>query len=203
MPRHMRAAILYEQKKDLVIDDVTLPRTLDYGQVLVKVFYSGICGSQIGEIDGVKGEDKYLPHLLGHEGSGKVIGVGAGVTSLKPGNLVVLHWIKGMGIDSAPPLYRWREKPLNAGWVTTFNEYAIVSENRATVMPSDFDLKLATPFRLCHNYRIRRHQQRRPTQNRPVRRCLWHWGCGSQRHSGRENGFRPPCDCNRHRGFQA
>jgi D-arabinose 1-dehydrogenase-like Zn-dependent alcohol dehydrogenase len=56
----MRAAILVEQNKPLVVDAVELPRTLDYGQVLVKIFYSGICGSQIGEIDGVKGADNYL-----------------------------------------------------------------------------------------------------------------------------------------------
>ncbi|MFA6412290.1 MAG: zinc-binding dehydrogenase [Syntrophales bacterium] len=142
----MRAAILAEQKKPLVTDDVELPQTLGYGQVLVKVFYSGICGSQIGEIDGVKGEDKYLPHLLGHEGSGEVVDVGAGVKCVKPGDFVVLHWMKGQGVESASPLYHWRDKPLNAGWVTTFNEYAIVSENRLTVIPPDFDLKLATLF---------------------------------------------------------
>ena len=34
--------------------------------------YSGICGSQLGEIDGVKGPDRWLRHLLGHEGSGTV-----------------------------------------------------------------------------------------------------------------------------------
>lgn len=142
----MRAAILVEQKKPLVIDNVELPQTLDYGQVLVKVFYSGICGSQIGEIDGVKGEDKYLPHLLGHEGSGEIIDVGAGVKFVKPGDFVVLHWMKGLGVESASPLYHWRDRPLNAGWVTTFNEYAIVSENRLTVISTDFDLKLATLF---------------------------------------------------------
>jgi S-(hydroxymethyl)glutathione dehydrogenase/alcohol dehydrogenase len=142
----MRAAILVEQKKPLVIDNVELPQTLDYGQVLVKVFYSGICGSQIGEIDGVKGEDKYLPHLLGHEGSGEVISIGPGVKYVQSGDHVVMHWRQGKGIDVAPPRYLWQGKPLNAGYVTTFNEYAIVSENRLTTIPKDFDLKLATLF---------------------------------------------------------
>jgi len=68
IPRTMKAAILVEQKKPLVIDDIQLPNTLEVGQVLVKVHFSGICGSQIGEIDGAKGPDKFLPHLLGHEG---------------------------------------------------------------------------------------------------------------------------------------
>ena len=69
----MKAAILVEQCKPLVIADIELPPALDVGQVLVKVHYSGICGSQLGEMDGAKGEDKFLPHLLGHEGSGTVI----------------------------------------------------------------------------------------------------------------------------------
>ena len=58
-----RAAILVEQKKPLVIEEVEVP-TLKLGQVLVKVLASGICGSQIGEINGVKGPDRFLPHLL-------------------------------------------------------------------------------------------------------------------------------------------
>ena len=65
----MQAAILVEQNKPLVIDEVELPSKLDFGQVLVQVNYSGICGSQLGEIDGVKGEDPYLPHLLGEAGA--------------------------------------------------------------------------------------------------------------------------------------
>jgi len=54
--------------------------------------------------------------------------------------------MKGQGIESAVPVYRWRNRPLNAGWVTTFNEYAVISENRVTVMPKDFDPRLATLF---------------------------------------------------------
>src|SRR5262249_38077673 len=37
-------------------------------------------------------------------------------------------------------------RTLNAGWVTTFNDHAIVSENRMTVIPDDFDLKIAPLF---------------------------------------------------------
>jgi len=74
-----RAAILVEQRKPLVIDDVEIP-SLAFGQVLVEVKVSRICGSQLGEIDGVKGPDKYLPHLLGHEGGGIVREVGPEVT---------------------------------------------------------------------------------------------------------------------------
>ena len=129
----MQAAILVEQNQPLVIDEVQLPKSLEYGQVLVKIYYSGICGSQIGEIKGVKGPDAWLPHLLGHEASGIVVEIGEGVSTVQADDVVVLHWRKGEGIESSPPKYQWQGKQLNAGFITTFNEYAVVSENRLTV----------------------------------------------------------------------
>jgi S-(hydroxymethyl)glutathione dehydrogenase/alcohol dehydrogenase len=114
--------------------------------VLVKVLASGICGSQIGEIDGVKGPDRFLPHLLGHEGTGIVLEVGEGVRTVKPGDKVVLHWRKGSGLESTAPVYQSKLGPVNAGWVTTFNEAAIVSENRVTTIPRDFDAGVGALF---------------------------------------------------------
>ncbi len=146
IPKTMKAAILVEQRKPLVIAEVELPQTLEAGQVLVKVHFSGICGSQLGEIDGAKGEDKFLPHLLGHEGSGTVVDIGPGVRYVKPGDKVVLHWRKGQGIEPVPPKYQWDGKVVNAGWVTTFNEYAIVAENRITAIPADSDMEVAALF---------------------------------------------------------
>ena len=72
--------------------------------------------------------------------------IGLGVKYVKPGDKVVLHWRKGRGIESAPPKYRWRGQTLNAGWITTFNEYAIVTENRITTIPSDSDMEVAALF---------------------------------------------------------
>lgn len=145
-PKTMKAAILAELNQPLVIDQVELPSVLEVGQVLVKVHCSGICGSQLGEIDGAKGEDKYLPHLLGHEGSGVVQSVGPGVRFVKPGDHVVLHWRKSQGIESVPPRYTWRGKPLNAGLIATFNEYAVVSENRVTRIDASSDMETASLF---------------------------------------------------------
>lgn len=145
-PRTTVAAILVEQHAPLVVDEIELPDELFAGQVLVEIRSSGICGSQLGEIDGVKGHDPYLPHLLGHEAGATVLAVGPGVTHAAPGDRVVVHWHKGRGIEAAPPSYRWRGRKLNAGWATTFNRHAIVSENRTTVIPPDFDLDLATLF---------------------------------------------------------
>ena len=146
IPKTMKAAILVEQRKPLVIDEISLPQALDVGQVLVKVHYSGICGSQLGEIDGAKGEDKFLPHLLGHEASATVMETGPGVKHVKAGDDVVLHWRKGLGIEGAPPAYRWRGEKLNAGWIATFNEYAIVAENRMTAIPAGSNREIAALF---------------------------------------------------------
>ena len=145
-PTTTQAAILVAQHEPLVVDTIELPSNLDVGQVLVELQCSGICGSQLGEIDGVKGPDRYLPHLMGHEGFAKVLEIGPGVRHVQVGDSVVLHWRPGAGIQSEPPRYRWRGKSLNAGWVTTFNRHAVVSENRCTTIPSGTDPDAAALF---------------------------------------------------------
>jgi S-(hydroxymethyl)glutathione dehydrogenase / alcohol dehydrogenase len=138
-----RAAILVESLKPLELAEIELPDSLEYGQVLVRVHYSGICASQIHEIDATKGPDKYLPHLLGHEGAATVLEIAPGVKTVQPGERVVMHWRKGSGVEAEPASYLWNGHKVNSGWVTTFNDYAVVSENRLTVIPTDFNMKLA------------------------------------------------------------
>ena len=137
-----KAAILVRSREPLVVDEFTLPERLECGQVLVKILYSTICGSQLGEIDAKKGEDRFLPHMLGHEASARVLECGPGVRHVKEGDLVVLHWRKGLGIDAATPVYTWRGQRLNAGWVATFATHAVISENRMTRVPADSPVEL-------------------------------------------------------------
>src|ERR1700748_1170635 len=111
-----KAAILAESRKPLIVDEMTLPDALDVGQVLVRVLHSTICGAQINEIAAAKGPDRFLPHLLGHEASAQVLEVGPGVTHVKEGDTVVMHWRPSQGIQSPTPAYRWRGEKLNAGW---------------------------------------------------------------------------------------
>ncbi len=146
IPKKTQAAILVNLRSPLVVDEVGMPKSLGVGHVLVKVHFSGICGSQLGEIDGVKGDDPFLPHLLGHEASGEVVAIGPGVSHVQAGDTVVMHWRKGLGIEAKPPVYSWQGKKLNAGCITTFNEYAIVSENRLTPIPKGADLQVAALF---------------------------------------------------------
>lgn len=132
-----KAAILTSQHQPLVVDTFELPDILKVGQVYVELVSSGICGSQVGEIKGAKGNDRYLPHLMGHEGFARVLEIGPGVTNVQTGDHVVLHWRPGAGIQGETPQYKWRGEKLNAGWVTTFNTHAIVSENRCTKVPKN------------------------------------------------------------------
>jgi S-(hydroxymethyl)glutathione dehydrogenase / alcohol dehydrogenase len=138
-----KAAVLAKSREPLIIDEIDLPEALDVGHVLVKILYTTICGAQLNEIAAAKGPDRFLPHLLGHEASATVLETGPGVSNVKPGDTVVLHWRPSLGIQCTPPSYRWRGEKLNAGWVTTFNEFAVVSENRMTPIPADYDLKIA------------------------------------------------------------
>jgi S-(hydroxymethyl)glutathione dehydrogenase / alcohol dehydrogenase len=141
--RTAKAAILAQSRQPLVVDEIALPDELGVGQVLVKVLYSTICGAQLNEIAAAKGPDKFLPHLLGHEASARVLEIGPGVSTVKEGDTVVLHWRPSRGIQCQPPAYTWRGAKLNAGWVTTFNDYAVISENRMTVIAPDYDLRNA------------------------------------------------------------
>lgn len=144
--KQTQAAILVEQRQPLVVDEIELAAPLEAGQVLVEVHNSGVCGSQLGEIAGVKGPDKWLPHLLGHEGGATVLEVGPGVRYVKPGQRVVMHWRKGLGIDAAPYKYRWQGNTLNAGCITTFQRHAVVSENRLTPIDESISTDTAALF---------------------------------------------------------
>ncbi len=138
-----RAAILWKSNAPLIIEDIDIPR-LKRGQVLVKIFYSGICRAQYNEIIALKGPDKFLPHLLGHEASGEIVDCGPGISKVKKGDTVCLSWIKGEGLDGINSQYKMGAHVINAGGVTTFSDYAVVSENRVTKITKSADLKIAS-----------------------------------------------------------
>jgi S-(hydroxymethyl)glutathione dehydrogenase/alcohol dehydrogenase len=126
-----RAAILVEVGRPLELVDLEIPRLVQ-GQTLVEIVSSGVCHSQLLEVRGHRGHDRFLPHCLGHEASGIVRDVGPGVTRVRPGDRVVLSWIKGPGIDVAGTKYEWNGRSVNAGAITTFSEFSVISENRLT-----------------------------------------------------------------------
>ena len=129
-----KAAIITEINKPLTVDTVSIELPLEYGQVIVKVLVSGLCGAQLQEIAGLKNNAKFMPHLTGHEGCGEVVDIGPGVKNVKVGQKVVMHWRKGNGIDANFPKYYWNNKYIGGGAVNTLCEYAVVSENRLTAI---------------------------------------------------------------------
>ena len=141
-PLTFRAAVLFNLKQPLEILEVLAPELLP-GQVLVKIFYAGLCNSQLMEVIGARGKDGYLPHMLGHEGVGEIVEIGENVEKVKLGDHVVLSWIKGKGANVNSSKYCTSSgKEINAGAVTTFSEYAVISENRCVKLPVEIPLNM-------------------------------------------------------------
>jgi S-(hydroxymethyl)glutathione dehydrogenase/alcohol dehydrogenase len=82
-----RAAVAFAAKRPLEIVELDLdgPRA---GEVLVEIMATGICQTEAYTLDGFDSEGLF-PAVLGHEGAGIVREVGAGVTSVKPGDHVI------------------------------------------------------------------------------------------------------------------
>lgn len=140
-----RAAVLQSIGSPPSILDL-VGRELDRGQVLVQMVMAGICGSQLSEIAGFKGNEKFLPHLMGHEGFGRVVEVGSDVNSVSPGDFVVLHWRASQnGIAAVPAKYDSTDgMAVGSGAIATLSERVVVSENRVTAVPEDTNPELAT-----------------------------------------------------------
>jgi S-(hydroxymethyl)glutathione dehydrogenase / alcohol dehydrogenase len=82
-----RAAVAWEPGKPLSIEEVDLQGPQS-GEVLVRIVATGVCHTDAFTLSGADPEGMF-PVILGHEGGGVVEEVGAGVTSLKPGDHVI------------------------------------------------------------------------------------------------------------------
>jgi S-(hydroxymethyl)glutathione dehydrogenase/alcohol dehydrogenase len=90
----VKAAVLYEINKPLVIEEIDIDEP-GPGQVMVKTVSSGVCRSDLHNIEGTLPID--LPVVLGHEAAGIVERVGEGVTHVQPGDHVVMNFIPFCG----------------------------------------------------------------------------------------------------------
>lgn len=88
----MKAAVVHEFGKPLVIEEVDVP-DVPAGQVLVKVVASGVCHTDLHAAEGDWPVKPALPFIPGHEGVGYVAKVGAGVKMLKEGDRVGVPWL--------------------------------------------------------------------------------------------------------------
>lgn len=86
----MKAAVLYEFREPMVVEDADLDEPRQ-GEVLVRLVASGVCHSCLHAADG-SWDWAIVPSVLGDEGAGIVQAVGAGVTTLQPGDHVILSW---------------------------------------------------------------------------------------------------------------
>ena len=139
-------AVLEKVNKPLIIKNLKIPN-LQKNQLLVKIKYSYICGTQLNEIFGAKGPDKYVPHTLGHEASGNITQVGPGIKNFKIGERVVLSWIKKKGSSSVNPFYLDKKnKKINSGLVSTFSNFTVVSKDRVYKIPANLPMDIAALF---------------------------------------------------------
>jgi S-(hydroxymethyl)glutathione dehydrogenase/alcohol dehydrogenase len=155
----MKAAVCYEFSKPLVIEDVVL-REPEKGEVKIRLAATAICHSDIhdwkGEMPG------QVPFIAGHESAGRVEKVGTGVTSVKPGDSVVVSLLASCGkcyycITGLPHLCEHRVdppknprvknkkgQPLNLKVnIGGFAEYVIVDESQVVKVPEDMPLDSA------------------------------------------------------------
>ena len=130
MKKKNLAAILNKQKKDLLILNLDMPKVPN-GYALVKMYYSGICHTQLNEISGILGKDKFTPHSMGHEGVGEIISLAKDIKGFNLGDRVVVSWVKKkIKKNFLPAFYTSNSKKINTGGCNTLLNYALVSEDR-------------------------------------------------------------------------
>ena len=137
--------VVLKKKNSLELLDINL-RKPNPNQVLVKINYSGICASQYMEYRSLRGKDKWLPHMFGHEGVGTVKMLGKEVKGLKVGNKVILSWIKKNNYKDSSGFILLGKKKINYGPITTFGNYSLISSNRVYRLPKDIELKSAALY---------------------------------------------------------
>ncbi|MEE9247387.1 MAG: Zn-dependent alcohol dehydrogenase [Dehalococcoidia bacterium] len=159
----MKAAVLYDYNQPLVVEEVELdpPKA---GEVLIKVGAAGICRS---DLHFMKGEARApLPMVLGHEASGTVEEVGSGITSVKPGDRVVLSFVSACGrcyacvtghpsicdtrakysmsmYDGTSRLHKGEQRLGQFAQMASFAQYSVVPEAACIPAPGDFPLEQA------------------------------------------------------------
>jgi len=142
-----RAAIFVEPKKPLVVDEVEFP---DPGpdQVLVKLFASGVCHSQLHTMGRPPRPGRRLPALIGHESTGIVSAKGRDVKHVKEGDHVITTWVDRDNSITTKPLVdhtlndreqytaRWKGQEVSHS-AATWAEYALASERVVLPLPND------------------------------------------------------------------
>jgi alcohol dehydrogenase, propanol-preferring len=152
MANTMRAAVLYEFGKPLVIEEVPIP-TPGLGEVLIKVIATGVCHTDLHAVDGDWPAKPVLPFIPGHEGAGIVAAIGPGVTGLKEGDPVGVAWLHDACGRCEYCRTGWDSLCLtqhNSGYSVngSFAEYVVGSAPYVGRLPSNPDFAAMAPI-LC------------------------------------------------------
>ncbi len=152
MPPTMKAAVVREFRKPLVIEEVPVPQP-GSGQVVVKIAATGVCHTDLHAADGdwpVKPKPPFIP---GHEGVGHVSAVGAGVRHVKEGDRVGVPWLYTACGHCKHCLGGWEtlcREQQNTGYSVngSFAEYVLADPNYVGHLPAKADLVEISPI-LC------------------------------------------------------
>ena len=117
----MKAGVVHA-REDIRYEEIPTPSP-KAGQVLIKVKYTGICGSDVPRVNG--DACHFFPNVLGHEFSGVVEETGEGVTGVKPGDRVAgVPPVSYTHLDVykrqlwLPPMPMWAELPPRRPWLS-------------------------------------------------------------------------------------
>lgn len=141
-----KAAVLVSSNKPLEISQIIYP-IIGPDQLLIRIKYSGICRSQLMEVDGKRGDDKWIPHTLGHEAVGFIQEVGSKVSGYQIGEKVILSWISDKKVQAPGYVYQSiGGQMINSGPLSTFSELAVVHKSRVHKVQGEFNDELLSLF---------------------------------------------------------
>jgi propanol-preferring alcohol dehydrogenase len=152
MQRTMKAAVVRNFGKPLSIEEVAIP-TPGPGQVLVQIVASGVCHTDLHAAQGDWPVKPTLPFIPGHEGTGYVVALGPGVTSLKEGDRVGVPWLHSACGACEHCITGWETlcgSQKNTGYSVNggFAEYALAQASHAAHIPESLAFADAAPV-LC------------------------------------------------------
>ncbi|WBL76150.1 alcohol dehydrogenase AdhP [Bradyrhizobium xenonodulans] len=148
----MKAAIVRQFGKPLVIEDVPVPQP-GPGEVLVKVKACGVCHTDLHAASGDWPVKPVPPFIPGHEVAGIVAALGVGVKNLKVGDAVGVAWLHDACMSCEYCETGWEtlcEHQHNTGYSVNggFAEYVIASAAFAAKLPATVDFAAIAPI-LC------------------------------------------------------
>ena len=148
----MKAAIVKQFGKPLVIEDVPVPQP-GPGEVLVKVKACGVCHTDLHAASGDWPVKPVPPFIPGHEAAGTVAAIGPGVKNLKVGDAVGVAWLHDACMACEYCETGWEtlcEHQHNTGYSVNggFAEYVIASAAFAAKLPASVVFAAIAPI-LC------------------------------------------------------